>query len=177
VTRQIIPFAAADISALAKSLRGQLLARESPPSHVEMLNMLARASGHRNFQHLRAGAADRAAEAPQQASDPAAVTRAAACFDAQGRLARWPGKLSQQGLCVWVLWAQLPARRVLTEPQVNALIEARHLFGDYALLRRCLCDRGLFARTVDGREYRRIEREPPPEAAALIRRVLSPSSA
>lgn len=51
-----VPFATADMSALARSLREQLGKLDHAPSHVEMLNMLARASGHANFQHLRADA-------------------------------------------------------------------------------------------------------------------------
>ena len=66
----------------------------------------------------------------------------------------------------------LPARRTLSEPQVNERLQQIHLFGDHAILRRSLCNARLLVRTPDGREYRRIEREPPPPAAALIRRVL-----
>jgi len=44
----------------------------------------------------------------------------------------------------------------------------RHGGGDHAILRRSLCDGGLVSRTRDGRVYRRVERRPPPEAAALI---------
>ena len=52
--RTFLPFAVDDISALARSLRDQLAARTEPPGHVEMLNMLARAAGDRNFQQFRA---------------------------------------------------------------------------------------------------------------------------
>jgi Uncharacterized protein conserved in bacteria (DUF2087) len=55
--------------------------------------------------------------------------------------------------------------------QLNRNIRANHLFGDYALLRRELCDRGLVSRTADGREYRRVERPPSPEGLALIRHL------
>ena len=48
-----------DVSAFAKSIRRELLARETGPdhkpvSHVELLNILARSAGFRNFQHLKA---------------------------------------------------------------------------------------------------------------------------
>ena len=50
MTRQLVPLHAPDISAFAKSLKNQLDARPaegSPaPSHLELLNMLARAAGH-----------------------------------------------------------------------------------------------------------------------------------
>ena len=59
----------------------------------------------------------------------------------------------------------------LPEEELNRLLRAAHLFGDHALLRRELCDRGLVARTKDGREYRRVERQPSPEARELIRHL------
>ncbi len=48
-----------DVSAFAKSIRRELLARETgtdhrPVSHLELLNILARSAGFRNFQHLKA---------------------------------------------------------------------------------------------------------------------------
>lgn len=176
MTRETFPFVASDISALAKSLRHQLAGREGPPSHVEMLNMLARAAGRRNFQHFRAEAAGAPAPAlpataPRAPTGAESVHRAARHFDAQGRLARWPGRRAQQELCVWVLWSRLPADQVLSEAEVNARLNAQHLFGDHAILRRSLCNSRLLARTPDGREYRRVERAPPPDAAALIQRV------
>jgi hypothetical protein len=180
LSREAIPFAAADISALARSLRGQLMTRKALPSHVEMLNMLARATGHRNFQHLRAqGGAAAAAPTPAtrepappaEPMDLATVSRVAGHFDSAGRMVRWPGKTRHQELGLWVLWARLPARRTLSEGEVNAAINAGHLFGDHAILRRSLCNAGLLARTPDGREYRRVERPPTAEAAALIARV------
>ena len=175
MSRQAIPFVSADISALAKSLRAQLAAREACPSHVEMLNMLARATGRRNFQQLRAegvGALHSGpAAAPDREVDAGQVSRVAGHFDVEARMVRWPSKTSHQELCLWVIWAQLPSRRALSEADVNALLQARHLFGDHAILRRCLCNSRLLSRTPDGREYRRIEQEPPPLAAALIRRV------
>lgn len=174
--KENIPFATADVSALAKSLRAQLSARDAPPSHVEMLNMLARAAGHRNFQQFRAQAASRAAPAPppveaEPGPDFAVVEATLRHFDEQGRLVRWPARRRQQVLCLWALWARLPAGGVFAERELNALLVERHLFGDHALLRRDLFDMGLLSRTPDGREYRRVERQPPGEAKILIRRL------
>ena len=53
MSKSLTPFSCDDISALAKSLRKQLQQHESFPSHVEMLNILAKASGLQNFQQLR----------------------------------------------------------------------------------------------------------------------------
>ena len=177
MSRTTLPLHSSDISALARSLREQLLAREQPPSHLELLNMLARSSGFRNFQALRAQAVAQSALAnPEPASEPepvdyVRVRRLLRFFDARGRLIRWPGKLSQRLPCLWVLWSRLPANQTLNEQQVKDRLQEAHLFGDHALLRRLLCDQGLVSRTPDGREYRRREAQPPPEALALIRHL------
>ncbi|MFH6781827.1 MULTISPECIES: DUF2087 domain-containing protein [Methylobacterium] len=179
--RDPIPFATHDVSALAKSLRAQWAARTRPasqgpsrvPSHVEMLNMLARAAGHRNFQHFRALGDPRPPEdrsAPAQA-DPEIVQRAARYFDAQGRLRSWPARRSIQDLCLWGPWSKIPAQRSFDERQISTLLTALHLFGDPAIIRRTMCHVGLMTRGIDGRDYRRIERAPSPEGAALIRQL------
>ncbi|TNC14352.1 DUF2087 domain-containing protein [Methylobacterium terricola] len=174
--RDPIPFTTGDVSALAKSLRAQWTARATQsqvPSHVEMLNMLARAAGHRNFQQFRARGDHRPPEdRPEPAeADPAAVMRAARHFDPQGRLQRWPAQRSIQDLCLWGLWARIPAGRAFDERQISDVLTALHRFGDPAILRRTLCHIGLMTRSLDGRDYRRIERAPSPEGAALIRHL------
>ncbi|WP_454616210.1 DUF2087 domain-containing protein [Bradyrhizobium cenepequi] len=177
MSRIPVPFAAGDISALAKSLRGQLARRTSTPSHVELLNMLARSTGYRNYQQFRAQELDghrhigRPSLSEPEAVDVRRVERAARYFDTQGRLLRWPARQSLQNLCLWVLWSAFPSRRSLADAEVTAFLVARHAFGDHALLRRSLCCSGLVSRTRDGRDYRRIERKPPAEAAALIRQL------
>jgi hypothetical protein len=175
MSKTSIPFFANDISALARSLRDQFGNCDHAPGHVELLNMLARSAGHRNYQGFLAQAAARhLLDHPQPAPEPVnyvQVKRLAGYFNAEGRLATWPGKSSLQETCLWVLWSKLPSREVLTEDQLTARIRAGHLFGDHALLRRELCDRGMVTRTPDGREYRRVERQPSPEAIALIRHL------
>jgi hypothetical protein len=145
--------------------------------HVEILNLLARATGFRNYQHLRAShLAERQLDAapaadPEPPVDHARIAKALRCFDAAGRLVRWPPKDHLRALTLWALWAALPARTPMTEREISDRLRALHLFGDHALLRRELVDRGLFTRTVDGRAYHRVERRPPPDARALIRRL------
>lgn len=158
-----------DLSSFAKRLRAELIGAAAFPGLLSLLNMLARAGGFGKFQHLKAasvGAPPAVAGAP---SDPRRNERALRLFDDRGRMKRWPSKTSLQGLCLWVLWSTLPARVGLSEKDLNARIVAWHLFGDRALLRRSLIDHRLFERTQDGREYRRIEREPPEAARAVIR--------
>jgi hypothetical protein len=173
MSRVVLPYAVNDISALAKSMSRELAAADGKPGHVQLLNMLARAAGFRNYQHFRAGAETTGAPrpAPPPALDQALVERTARCFDAEGRLLRWPARDAQARLALWALWARLEAGRVYDESQISALLKTLHVFGDHALLRRALVDYGLVARTPDCRQYRRIEQAPPAEAVALIRRI------
>lgn len=173
--RTLVPLATDDVSALAKSLRRQLAARAAPPGHLELLNMLARATGHPNYQALRAGARP-AVAVPVPAADEALVERAAGHFDAAGRLASWPARTRRQALCLWGVWSRVPAARSWDEPGFSALLDGLHGFGDRALLRRSLCSAGLVGRTREGRDYRRVERAPPADAAALIRRLRRPAA-
>jgi len=173
MTRSVFPFYASDISALARSLNSQLAGCDHTPGHVELLNMLARAVGSRNFQHFRAQVIaekrlTRASEAPVPV-DYVALQRLSHYFDANSRLIRWPRKFSHQEPCLWVLWSQLPPRKILTEQEVNELLLANHRFEDPALLRREMKERKMVTRTLDGHEYRRVERKPPAMALALIR--------
>lgn len=166
-----------DISALAKSLRRELDARETRPSHVELLNLLARGAGFRNFQHLKASqSAAVRLEAPPVAAEPEPVDhrkieQVLRCFDGSGIMARWPKKTSQQKLALWWCWAQIPARQDLAERQVNEILKRWNGFGDHVLVRRELIDWGMVSRSADCRIYRRIETRPPAEAASLIRHL------
>jgi len=170
-----LPFAAPDISGLAKTLSREIRALDTAPGHVQMLNILARAAGHRNYQALKAqhDAGQRLA-APTlrpQPVDHLMVERTTRYFDTSGKLASWPSKVSQQQLCLWVLWSRLPAETELNERQISERLKTEHGFGDHALLRRDMVDLGLLSRTRDGQVYRRVERPPPAEALALIRRT------
>lgn len=175
MTRTALPFTAPDISGLAKTLSREVRALDTPPGHVQMLNILARAAGHRNYQALKAqhDAGERLAGPPPAAQpvDHLTVERTARYFNNIGKLASWPSRVSQQRLCLWVIWSRLPAETELTERQVSERLKAEHLFGDHALLRRDMIDMGLLTRNRDGSVYRRSERPPPPEALALIRRT------
>jgi len=169
--REAIALSIPDLSDFARRLGRDLEAADPRPGHLSLLNMIARAAGFRNYQHLRSGAARSLPTPPEPPvpSDPKKLAQASRLFDAGGRMIRWPKKTSIQALCVWALWARLPARQDMTEAEVNRAAEAFHLFGDRALLRRSLIDHGLAERARDGSTYRRIERQPPPEARDLIR--------
>ncbi|NFV80202.1 DUF2087 domain-containing protein [Magnetospirillum aberrantis] len=172
MSRTHLPYHAEDISALARTLKGELARLDHQPGHVELLNILARGAGWRNFQHFRAQDAARAAlEQPTEPAPPPdylRVRRTLRHFDDKGRMVRWPGKHTERQLCLWVLWSRLPARHTMTEKQVNEALAAQHLFGDHALLRRELVDGGWLKRTRDGAVYQRQERRPSADALALI---------
>lgn len=173
MTRTALPFATKDVSALARSLQRELAALDGAPGHVQLLNMLSRSAGFRNFQHYRAqhaaGARLDAPPAPIEPVDNRQVERVLRSFDADGRMARWPAKTGDQRLALWALWARLDPEAVMTEREITAWLKGRHGFGDPALLRRELVNNGLVSRTLDCREYRRVEQKPPAEAVALIR--------
>lgn len=166
MTRTAFPFQVEDISQLARSLHQQLTGSAETPSHLALMNMLARGAGYKNFQHFRT------AVTPQTASpapDMARVDQALRHYDKQGRLARWPGKTWAQHLCLWGLWAHLPKYTAMTEREISEVLNQWHNFQDAAILRRTLWEMKLVSRSPDGRDYRRIAQEPPPEARALLR--------
>ena len=201
MTRTVVPYAAPDISALARLLERSLADHQIThgrlPGHVEMMNLLARGAGKRNLQQLQAEAA--AAPLPAAASastasadfwfdapellDPATTpnleaaaprlseraAKALKCFDSSGRLTRWPPKLSQQRLAMWVLWTQFDGKRVYTEREVNEVIKRWHTWGDHVTLRRELINHRLMSRKSDCSEYRKLPARPDDEARWLLR--------
>ncbi|MGE4281835.1 MAG: DUF2087 domain-containing protein [Magnetospirillum sp.] len=175
MSRTILPLIAADVSQMARQMSRELADCDGSPSHVQMLNMLARSAGFRNFQHLKAqwDAQDRLSQPPLPVEpvDYRRVLRVSRHFDRNGKLLRWPKKTGERHLCLWVMWSEIPAGQNLSEAAINALLTDNHLFGDYALLRRYLCDLKMMERTVDGRIYRRVESRPPADACALIRHL------
>lgn len=172
---EALPVAIPDLSSFARALSQALKTRAAdtpePPGHVETLNLVARALGHRNVQSLRGalrgpGAARPAAEAPAALSDNA--RKALAQFDTEGRLVRWPTKFSVQRLAMWVLWTRFEAKRPYTEREVNTILKDAHGFGDHATLRRELVNHRLLARKADCSEYRKLPARADDEARALL---------
>ena len=176
MTKQLISFHAADLAGFTRALARQLGAQS--PSHVTLMNMLARAAGFQNVQHLRAVSVKgvgRPATVPEppapERKDPRKIARALQQFDALGRLQQWPAKQIIQDLAMWALWAALPAGVKMSEGQISAILQGEHRFNDAAILRRNLIACGLVSRQPGGMDYQRIEQAPPPEASALIREV------
>ena len=170
-----VPYAAADISALAKSLKNALDERHEagrpPPSHVELLNLLSRAAGVRNFQTLKAVAPKAAAvpPVPAAAAELSATARKALLqFDDAGRLVRLPNKFSVQQMVMWVLWTRFAPRRDYIEKEVNAILNAQHTFGDPATLRRELVNMKLLGRESDCSRYWKEPRRPDADTRAFL---------
>ena len=95
MTRVQWPLHAADISSFARSLASQLADEAHPPGHQKLLNMLARAAGHRNLQSLRAAPRALASQADVPSLEGASTAplgplarKALSQFDSIGRLAR-----------------------------------------------------------------------------------------
>ncbi len=162
MTRTAQPLHISDLTEFARALHRQLPAPQ--PTHLSLLNMLARAAGFQNYQHLHA----ETAPAP---ADPKRVAAALRVFDARGRMIKWPSKTALQQLCVWGLWHHLP-QTPLTERQISELLNDWHLFGDAALLRRTMVERGLVRRTADGSVYLRGSPTQPAEATELMRALV-----
>jgi hypothetical protein len=184
MTRSPVPFVAPDLappdlSQLARSLGRSLKERHEagaePPGHVELLNLLARAAGHRNVQALRALARPLPAPAPSADDEPPAplltpnARKALTQFDAQGRLTRWPHKFSVQKLAMWALWTHFDARRVYTEREVNEILKAWETYGDHVTLRRELINHRLLTRKSDCSEYRKLPARPDEETRWFLR--------
>lgn len=182
-------FHAPDISALARSLKQQWAAHEGPPSHLQLMNMLARATGHQNHQHWKvaAPASQPLSSPPNQALEPSpspapklepgasqhpkldpSLARLLRHFDAQGRMKSWPSKHSDQVRCLWALATSLPGQGQHPESQINACLQAAACFGDHVLLRRELVNQGHLGRTPDGRSYWRLRQDLPTELIPLV---------
>lgn len=166
--REPISLTIPDLSAFSRDL-ARALADNPTPGHLALLNMIARAAGYANFQHLRAQHSARAAVMAEAAGpDWQRLLEALRHFDDKGSLIRWPAKTVMQYLCVSALWARLPKGQVMTERQISALLNGWHSFGDAAILRRTMVERKRLSRTPDGREYLRVESAISRDEAALI---------
>ena len=79
--------------------------------------------------------------------------------DEEGRVTALPQKQGKRRLVLSYLAEGFACGRDYTEKEVNALLDERHTFGDFFLLRRELCDSGLLQRERDGSRYWRPQKE------------------
>lgn len=75
-------------------------------------------------------------------------------MDDQGRLTQWPARLKIKRMAIDYLASRFAPGREYTEREVNELLLDWHTFGDWALLRRLLCDWRYMERERDGTRYR-----------------------
>lgn len=191
MTRMLLPLSIADFSSFAKKLKSDLDQRadqgQPPPSHVELLNLLARAAGMRNFQTFRASVEGSATAVPEAALPPpllapevvtttihrgtlsSTARKTLMQFDTAGRLVRLPNKLSVQQMAMWWMWTQFAVRRKYTEKEVNQVLNAHHTFGDQATLRRELVNMKLLGRKSDCSEYWKEPVRPSDEVQDFLR--------
>lgn len=170
MSKQIIPLVADDISQFSRALTKQILQNQEPLTHLKMLNMLAKANGFRNFQHMRSAQSFKQKLDAKENSpiDYKLVSKCLNQFDENGILRRWPAKNAVQKICIWAIWAHLPKATPLNERQISTLICEVHAFNDPATLRRIMVGYQMLERNKDGSAYLRIEQAPPPEAVELI---------
>lgn len=174
-----IPLYVENLSTLAKALREQFepfAKAATMPSHVQLLNWLARAAGHRNYQALRAAASTQPVLPPAGAVPPtfdatltAHAAKALTQFDGRGRLTRWPHKFAVQRVALWALWQRFDARRTYSEREVNTLLNTWATYGDHATLRRELVNMKLLARKPDCSEYWKEPQRANDEVRAFLR--------
>ena len=178
MSREAVSIRVPDLSMFARSLARELAERRAvkaePPGHVETLNLLARALGHRNVQALHASLRRAPVSTVDEPDDaPAAplsdnARKALRQFDRHGRLIRWPTKLTVQRMAMWVLWTRFEAKRSYTEREVNAILKDANGFSDHVTLRRELVNHKLLARKSDCSEYWKLPARPEDETRALL---------
>lgn len=78
-------------------------------------------------------------------------------LDGQGRLPALPKRPAMRLVALRWLLSLFAQGRIYTEGEVNALLVDRSATGDYALLRRELCESGLLSRTKTGSRYWRSD--------------------
>ena len=167
-----MPLHVDDVTVFSRALSRQL--GDASPKHLALMNMVARAAGFQNPQHMRSASAARNRLLNRDeivVPDARSVERTLNHFDAFGRLQQWPARRAVQTLALWALWSTFPAEKLLSEKAVNAHLGAEHVFDDVATLRRTMISCGLLTRNRDGSDYRRLEQKPPPEAKAIIREL------
>ena len=169
MTKTAIPLRANDLTAFTRALSRQL--GDESPSHLSLMNMIARAAGFQNVQHMRASAAAERRLAKKDDSpvaDARLVERTLHQFDHLGRLRQWPSRRAVQTLALWGLWSIFPPNTRYDEATVNTLLLREHCFEDPATLRRTMISFGLLTRHRDGTNYHRIEQKPPADAKPVI---------
>lgn len=79
-------------------------------------------------------------------------------LDDNGLVKQWPSKRAMQLEVIAYLANKFPQNTSYTEAEVNDILKQLHTFGDWAILRRELCNLGYLDRDVNGTEYKRTQK-------------------
>ena len=79
-------------------------------------------------------------------------------LDNNGRVKQWPSKRAMQLEVIAYLANKFPQNTIYSEAEVNEILKRLHTFGDWAILRRELCDLGYLDRDINGTEYKRTQK-------------------
>ena len=88
-------------------------------------------------------------------------------INGEGKITKLPKKQAVRRAVLAYIAERFEFGRRYTEPQINALCQECHTFGDVFLLRRELVDHGFLRRTPDGAAYWRSPEALPTEAATF----------
>ena len=80
-------------------------------------------------------------------------------LDDSGRVKQWPSKRAAQIEVTEHIARQFPRGSKFSETELNEKIKQLHTFGDWAMLRREMCDLGYFNRDRDGIVYIRTAKD------------------
>lgn len=89
-------------------------------------------------------------------------------LDAEGRLKSYPAKRRVKMLSLLYLASKFESGRTYSEKEVNELLKRWHIFGDWSMLRRDLCDARLLGREADGRVYWLENTPPSPDDPGIV---------
>lgn len=76
-------------------------------------------------------------------------------LDKDGRVEQWPSKRVVQLEVVEYIASHFPSGAQYSEAELNEKIKELHTFGDWAIIRREMCDLGYFVRDRNGTIYTR----------------------
>lgn len=80
-------------------------------------------------------------------------------LDEEGWIKQWPPKRAAQLEVIEFIASKFPHGSEFSEAGLNAEIKKMHTFGDWAILRREMCDAGYFVRDKNGTVYQRTMKE------------------
>lgn len=160
-----------DVSGFAKAIKKEIDQKSGNLSHVEILNIIARTSGHKNFQQLRQNSIT-----PQENIDfnediekaQKNLNKLKRYLNENFQVKTLPSKLSQQELIIYYIWEFIDENKVFSEIELNKYLNRFHTFGDSALLRRYMFEYGLLSRSKDCLDYKKLKPEIPKPIIKII---------